>query len=352
MNLRILSTVILKDLKLFFKNRYFALITVLGLVAYIVIYLIMPSTVNETIEIGLVSPTLPSALIEGFQEEGVILRQKESEATLKNAVTAGELSVGVVLPQDLFAILMNGEKIQAHIYFSAELPQELREIYPIMVEEWISTMSGQSLNIEATEEILGPDRAGNQIPPRDRMLPLFAVFLLMVETLGLASLISSEIVGDTLRALLVTPLSVEGLFIGKGITGVGMAFTETALLMMFTGGLSDQPLLILTALFLGAMLVTGIAFLIASVSKDLMSVMAWGILVILLLAIPSFSVLLPGLTSDWMKVVPSFYLVDAVHRVTNFEASWAEVRVDLLALLGFAIVFLSSGVWVLRRRLR
>jgi ABC-2 type transport system permease protein len=247
---------------------------------------------------------------------------------------------------------MNGEKIQAHIYFSAELPQELREIYPIMVEEWISTMSGQSLNIEATEEILGPDRAGNQIPPRDRMLPLFAVFLLMVETLGLASLISSEIVGDTLRALLVTPLSVEGLFIGKGITGVGMAFTETALLMMFTGGLSDQPLLILTALFLGAMLVTGIAFLIASVSKDLMSVMAWGILVILLLAIPSFSVLLPGLTSDWMKVVPSFYLVDAVHRVTNFEASWAEVRVDLLALLGFAIVFLSSGVWVLRRRLR
>jgi ABC-2 type transport system permease protein len=174
----------------------------------------------------------------------------------------------------------------------------------------------------------------------------------MMETMGLASLISSEVVGGTLHALLVTPLRIEGLFLGKGITGVGLAFSETALLMAVTGGLNHQPLLILTLLLLGAAMVTGIAFLVGASSKDMMSVMGWGILVLLLLAIPSMNVLLPGLTSDWIRILPSYYLVDAIHRVANFEASWAEVIGNIFALLAFVGAFLALGIGVLRRRLR
>ncbi len=352
MNPRILSTIVLKDLKLFFKNRFFALITVLGLVAYAGIYLLMPREVDETLEIGLVAPTLPSSLSDQLREEGLILQVVESEDALKETVREGELLVGIVLPDDFLSALMSGEKVRAHIYFSAELPEEMRDIYPILVEEWISMISRQSLTIEATTEVLGPDMAGQQIPTRDRMLPLFAVFVLMMETMGLASLISSEVVSGTLHALLVTPLRLEGLFFGKGITGVGMAFSETAFLMAVTGGLNHHPFLILTVLLLGAAMVTGIAFWVGASSKDMMSVMGWGILVLLLLAIPSMNVLLPGLTSDWIRVVPSYYLVDAIHRVVNFEASWAEVIGNLIALLAFAGAFLALGIGVLRRRLR
>ncbi|KPK92517.1 MAG: hypothetical protein AMJ88_10700 [Anaerolineae bacterium SM23_ 63] len=352
MNPRILSTIVIKDLKLFFKNRFFALITVLGLVAYAGIYLLMPREVDEMLEIGLVAPTLPSTFADQLRDEGLILQVKDSEDALIESVSTGELLVGIVLPDNFLPMLMSGEKVRAHIFFSAELPEEMRDIYPLLVEEWISMISRQSLAIEVTTEVLGPDMAGEQIPTRDRMLPLFAVFILMMETMGLASLISSEVVGGTLHALLVTPLRVEGLFLGKGITGVGLAFSETALFMAVTGGLSHQPLLILTVLLLGAAMVTGIAFLAGAFSKDMMSAMAWGILTLLLLAIPSFNVLLPGLTSDWIQVIPSFYLVDAVHRAVNFEAGWAELGGDLLALLAFAGAFLTLGIGVLRRRLR
>lgn len=352
MNVRILSTVVPKDVTLYFKNRFFALITVLGVVAYTAIYFLMPRSVDETLEIGIVAPALPAQFVEEAQDEGLILQRMDDQETLMAAVVAGDPQVGIVLPSDLAAILARGEKVPAQIYLSAELPEELRDFFPLLVQEWVALMTGQSLDIEATQEIIGIDRAGEQVAPRDRMLPLLAVFILMMETLGLASLITSEVVGGTLQALLVTPLRVEGLFLGKGITGVGLAFVQAGFLMAVTGGLDQRPLLILTALLLGAMMVTGLAFLLASVSRDMMSVMAWGILVVLLLAIPSFNVLLPGLTSRWVEVMPSFYLVDAVHVLANLGGGWADVTTDMLALLAYAAGFVALGVLALRRRMR
>jgi hypothetical protein len=51
---------------------------------------------------------------------------------------------------------------------------------------------------------------------------------------------------------------------------------------------------VLTLLLLGSALVTAISFLIAAASRDLMSVMATGMLALILLAIPAFNIVLPG----------------------------------------------------------
>lgn len=350
MNASMIATIVRKDLVLFFKNRYFAVVTIVGLVAYTAIYYIMPRTVDETLDIGIVAPELPPAFATSLRGEGIDLQVQEDEATLKEAITEGDLPVGVVFPSDLLPSIATGDRPEVQVYFNADLPAEFRDLYPILVEEWISLMLGTPLAIDATEHVLGTDRAGAQVPPRDRMLPMMAVFLLFVEMLGLASLISAEIADGTIKALLVTPLQVEGLFVGKGITGTGLAFMESGILMAVTGGLSEQPLVILTALLIGALLVTGIAFLVASISKDLMAVMANGMLVLIVLAIPAFNVLLPGLTTDWVKILPSFYLVEAVHQVINFGASWGEVADELITLFAFALAFGGAGVLVLRRR--
>ena len=61
------------------------------------------------------------------------------------------------------------------------------------------------------------------------------------------------------------------------------------------------------ALLLGAVLVTGVGFLMASVGKDLISVMSWGVLALLVLIIPSVGILLPGVVSGWVRAIPSHY---------------------------------------------
>ncbi len=263
-----------------------------------------------------------------------------------------EYQVGIALPDDFMQKLVAEEKPQVHIYLTADVPPEFREVYALLIEELSFLLSGRPLRIDANEEILGVDRAGNQIPPRDRMLPLFAIFILMTETLGLASLISAEVETGTLHALLVTPMRMEGLFTAKAVTGVGLAFGQAAVLMAVTGGLKEQPVLMLIALLLGSLLATGVGFLMASVAKDMMSVMGWGVLVMITLSIPSFNVLLPGLTSDWVHIIPSYYLVDTVHQVANFNAGWGDVAGNLLILLAFALAFLGLGILVLRRKFR
>ena len=99
-------------------------------------------------------------------------------------------------------------------------------------------------------------------------------------------------------------------------------------------------------LLLGAVLVTGIGFIIAALGKDFMSILAWGIVALIPLFIPSFSVMFPGAVTGWVKVIPSYYLVDTVHQAANFGAGWTDIWSNLLILL----VLVWIGIVVLRRK--
>lgn len=351
MNLRIIGALVSKDFSLFFRNRFFAVITVLGLITYLIIYFVMPSSVNESLEIGLYAPVMPP-VFEQIQEEGLKIEAVESEEALREAVTVGKYVAGVALPVDIMERFMLRQKPQITVYFASDTPEEIKDAVEVLIRELAYLQTGQPLAIEVAEEILGPDMLGMQIPPRDRLRPLFAVFLLIAETLGLAILISEEVRRRTIQALLVTPMTVKGLFAAKGITGVSLAFGQAALFMAIVGGISRQPLIILGALLLGAVLVTGIGFLVATLGKDMMSVLVLGIVPLIILVIPSVGIMFPGTITGWVKIIPSYYLVDTVHRAANFGSGWGDVWQSLLMLLGFDLVILWIGITALGRKFR
>jgi len=351
MNLRIIGALISKDFSLFFRNRFFALVTVLGIVTYMIIYFVMPSSVDESLKIGLYAPVMPP-VFEQLQEESLEIEVVESDEALREAVTEGQYVAGVALPADIMEKLLLGQKTQITLYFASDTPDEIKDAVGVVIRELAYLQIGQPLAIEVSEEILGPDMIGMQIPPRDRLRPLFAVIIIMIETLGLATLISEEVEQRTIHALLVTPMTVRGLFAAKGIMGVGLAFGQAVLFMAIVGGMSSQPLIILTALLLGAVLATGTAFLTASLAKDMMSVMAWSIPVLIILIIPSIGILVPGTITGWVEVIPSYYLVDTVHQAASFGAGWGDVWRNLLVLLGFNLVIVWIGITALRRKFR
>jgi ABC-2 type transport system permease protein len=346
-----IRSLIVKDFTLFFRNPFFAFITVVGLVAYIVIYFLMPSSVDETLRIGFFAPEMLPPISELLETEGLEIKYVDSEEELKTAVLDAEVTVGYVFPPDLMQSLASGGKPIIQVYFPADLPQEAKDVYTLMLEELAFTLAGKPLNVEFKEEILGEDLVGRQIPIRDRLLPLITVFILMIETLGLASLLSTEIEGRTLQALLVTPLTVRTLFIGKGITGVGMAFLQALILIAITGGLFHQPGVVLLVLLLGAFLATGFGFLIASAGRDLMGVVAWGVLVILILSLPAFGVLFPGSVTNWVKMIPSYYLVDTINRAVNYGISWNLAMSNLAILLVVDLLIFWLGTVALRRKM-
>jgi ABC-2 type transport system permease protein len=323
---------------------------VLGIISYLIIYFLMPASVNETLRIGLYAPANMLAF-EEIKKEGLKLEPIDSREALKEMVKEGQYLAGVALPADMKEKFASGERPTITLYFAPDTPEENKEALKTMIKELAyAQQAGQILSVKISEEILGQDMLGTQIPPRDRLRPLFAIFLIMTETLGLASLISEEVEGRTIQALLVTPLRVTGLFVAKGITGVSLAFSQAVLFMAIVGGMNRSPLVVLVALLLGAVMLTGIGFFVASMAKDMMSVMAWGVVALIIMIIPSAAILFPGTIAGWVKAIPSYYLVDIAHRAANFGAGWGSVWLSLLILLGFDLVISWAGVTALKRR--
>lgn len=356
MNARILGAVILKDLTLYFRNRFFAFITILGLVAYIVIYLLLPSGVDENLTLAVYAPTIPDAFVSFLSSNNVKIAKLESDEALQKAVINSEHVAGIVLTEDVISGIVRGDATTVTVYFASDAPQEIvsaiRTVLRLAFNQLSYRLSGNPLKLELHEEIVGPDMTGQQLAARNRLLPLLAVMMLVLEMMGLGSLIAEEVTSGTLRALLITPLNVAGLFTGKAVVGILLAFVQATILMLLTGNLRYEPLLILTTLLLSSLVVTGIAFLIASASRGMMSVMAWSMLVIIIMMIPSYGVVFPGTVTSWAKAVPSYYMFDTIHQVVNFGASWGAVSNNLLALLVMGIVFMAAGVFVMERKLR
>ncbi len=345
MNWQIVKTLVGKDLTLYFRDRFFAFITVLALVAYVLLFILMPASVDETLDLAVYAGGLPATFDEAQQSSGIAITLLDSAAAVEQAVAERTVVAGIVLTGSLFS------GYELTLYLPPETPPEREEALVALLEGLGYGLSGQAATVSIRQEVIGADLVGQQIPFRDRVVPLFAVFVLMVETMGLASLITTEVESRAVYALLTTPMNMTGLFVSKGIMGVGLAFAQAALLMLFTGGLQHEPVLVLLVLLLGSLMVTGIAFLIASVARDMLSVIGWGILAVLVLSIPAMTVLFPGGTSDWMKLIPTYWLVDAVDQVANFGAGWGAVltHMGVLLLGGVGVLLLGGGV--LRRKL-
>lgn len=352
MNPHIIATLVKKDVALFTRNKFFVVLTILGLVAYVVIYFVMPASVDETLEIGLYAPGGPPPILADIQGEGLEIEEVDSEETLRQTVLEGQYVAGIALSVDFIEQIDLGARPTVNVFFVADTPEVIRTAVQSLIEELSYIETGQPLPVDISQEIVGADMAGSQIPPRDRLRPVFAVLLLITETLFLATLISEEIERRTIQALLVTPAKVSDFLGAKGMVGISLAFGEALLFMAIVGGMAAQPVPIAIALLLGAVLVTGISFFLATMGRDMMSVMAWGIPVVVVLVIPALTVLFPGVLTDWIKVIPSYYLVDTVNQAANFGGGWEDVWVNLLALVGFGVAFFWLGSLALVRRFR
>lgn len=350
MNWHTIPPLIQKDLTIFFRNKFYTFITIMALAAYIGVYYAMPNAVNEIIEVGLFTPSSSAEAARMLEADGLSFQVFENRADLQRAILDDEIGSGIAFPENLLEDVATGRRPTVDIYVPSDVDAGIHEAMRVIVEAMSLTLTGRSLNIEANEVILGRDMAGEQVLPRNRMLPLLATIVLMFETMGLASLLAEEIQAGTIRALLVSPMGTGEFFAAKGVISVAMVFTQVVVLMLVVGALKSNPLIILTTLLFGALLVTGIGFLMGAAGRDMLSVMAWGVLAMLLLGAPAFGVIFPGTMTGWAKVIPSYYLVDTLHQVINFGAGWSQISNNLLLLLVWDVALLSTGVAVLKRK--
>ncbi len=351
---RVVSAIIGKDLVAFTRDRFFLVMTGLGIVFYIGFFWLLPGSVDETIQLGVSGPMQSLALGDVSDSDGIAVVAYPSRSELVAAVETGtEVTAGLAFPDSFFDDVAAGRRASVEVIVGSGVPREIEQALTGMVGEVAFALVGSPLPVEqldARQIVLGNDRAGDQIPLRERMKPLLAVLVLLVETLALSSLVAEEIRAKTVQAVLITPARLTDFLISKAILGTLLAFTQAVLIMAAIRALSPRPALLLTAALLGAVLVTGVGLIAGSSGGDFMQVLVLGMAFLIPLMIPTIAVLFPGTAAAWVQAIPSYPLTTTIVDVSSFDAGWADVAGRLGVLVGWCVVLLTIGIMALRRK--
>lgn len=395
-----------KELKAYSRDLVYLALTLVMLVAVPIVFRFLPDQVDESITLA-VSPPITTMVGEAKdslrqlgatdeqlaeldqtdlaeQEEGLTLLEFEDEALMRGVIEGtheawqtsdGELvirdkeadeekpkdaermniDIGIGFPAGFITDVASGaDDVTVTVYSDAAVPEEIRSAMRSFVREAAYQLAGKELPVELPAEesiVLGEDRAGDQVTLRERFRPLLLFMILMMETFSMASLVSTEVLQRTVTAVLATPAKVGDFLAAKTIFGTFMSLSQALIILALVGGLTAQNWsLVLTVLFIGAVMFTGIALFVGSAGKDFMGQLFYAMLFTIPLLIPTFSVMFPGSVAGWVKVLPTYPVIDVLVRSTIYGATWSDSWVSLLYAAGWLVVLYGAGLIALKRK--
>lgn len=352
----IVAAIARKDLGEFARDRFFVLMTVLAIVFYPLFYWLLPSGVDETIRLGITSTVGVTDVVpqEGSSAAGIELVIYPDAAALETAVLEGGdgIVAGIAFPAGFVADVAAGEATTVELLLTADVPAEVRTMMSGVVSELAFAVAGEPPPVDPVTDavVLGTDRVGDQVSFRDRLRPLLAFFVLMVETFALASLVAIEVQQRTVTAVLTTPATAADFIVAKLLLGTAIAFTEALIIVGLIGGFARGAPIMVVVLLLGAVLVTAFGMVAGSYGKDFIGVLFISMVFMIPLIIPGFAALFPGTAAGWVQVLPSYGLVETIVRVTTESAGWAAVTPMLLILAAWCVVVTVAAASILNRR--
>jgi ABC-2 type transport system permease protein len=352
------GAILRKDLASFARDRFYVSVSILGLVAYVALFWALPSTVDETVSIGVRlegADALLGTLPGGAGDRGIEMVVYADTSALERAVEAGDdVVAGLDFPPGFLAQVAGGERATVRLLLPAEAPAELRPALTALVRELAYAVAGDEPPVrtpDLEDAVLGVDRSGSLLSLREQMRPLLVFLVLLVEMFALASLIAVEIHERTISAILVTPARVADVLTAKTVLGTVLAFGQAMLLLLATGTWTSGLGILSAALLLGAILVTGVAMIAGSLGRDFITIVFWSVLFMIPLTVPAVGVLFPGTAAAWIRALPTYGLVEVIVGVTAYGSTWAQALPDLALLAVWCVLVYLVGVVVLRRRI-
>ncbi len=382
----IIAKILDKDVLQYSRDKVYLILTIAGLVIFVAFFYLIPDTVDETITLGIHQTDLEE-LIEEYEEgsegEGLELVQFETEAILEGVVAddleawrteagdvvivnrdAGEprpdnaerleVAIGIAFPEDFAIKTRVGENATVKLYSDAAVPPEIKGAMSSFVRQIAYGIAGDDLPVVQPDEqsfILGVDRTGDQVSLREKMRPMLAFFVLMIETFSLASLIASEVSQKTITAILVTPATIGDVLASKTIFGSVLAFVQALLLLILVGAFTAANWWLLTLIILmGAVMFTGIGMIIGSAGRDFMGTLFYGVAIIVPLTVPAVAVLFPGSAALWIQLLPTYGIVQTLNQVAAYGAGFSEVSIYVAMTAAWLVVVYSAGLFTLKRK--
>jgi ABC-2 type transport system permease protein len=290
-----------------------------------------------------------SQLVTMFKElDSVVYREYETDSEIRQAVENGSVDMGLVLPVGFDSAIIQGDEIEITAYIWGESLAKDRTILGVTIANLVRELSGQEAPVEIESITLG-DKVS--IPWNDRLLPLI---ILMAVFLGGIFLPATSVINEkekrTLEALVVTPTSIEDIFIAKGLFGVILSLFMGIVILILNQAFGAQPLLLVLLLALGAIMAGGIGLICGALLKDITTLFAvWKSGGILLFG-PAVIYMFPQIPQWIGRIFPTYYLLQPIIDISQRGGSWPDIATNVFILIGLDVVIAGVVMLTLRTR--
>jgi ABC-2 type transport system permease protein len=133
----IVAAILAKDVLAFARDRFYVSVSILGLVAYVALFWLLPASVDETVTVGVrlegAGPVLAGL---GGDADGLRLVPFDDGTTLEAAVREDDEVVGGLdFPPGFLTDVAAGDRTTVRLVLPADAPEELRPALAAFVRE-------------------------------------------------------------------------------------------------------------------------------------------------------------------------------------------------------------------------
>ena len=212
------------------------------------------------------------------------------------------------------------------------------------VRSALRQQAGQELPADVRVE--GLNQARGEI--RLALLPIWIVFTCLGGLMVTSSTLVEEMEKKTLAAVLLAPVGLVEVLLGKVAAGFLLAFSSSAMILVLNGGGQGNsgPLALLLAL--GALLSAAGGVVLGLVARSQAAANAASSVLYMVLFVPVALADLSATMRTVSAAMPTWYLYDGVTRALLAGADLGTLRGDLAGLAVSLAVVLALGLWALR----
>lgn len=267
---------------------------------------------------------------------------------MKGAVEIGAVDIGIVIPSGFDNSVMRGERIEIKAFIWGESMAKSRTIIGVTVANMVRELTGQKSPIEIETITLGDKSV---IPWNDRLLPFIVLMSVFLGGLLLPSTsIATEKEKRTIQALMVTPTSIEDIFLAKGILGLILSFFMGILILVLNKAFGTEPILLIIVLALGAVMAAELGMLLGVYAKDFATIFTiWKSAGIILFA-PAIIYLFPQIPGWIGKIFPTYYVTQPIVELSQKGGGWADIATNTFILIAIDVALIFILLFTLRKK--
>jgi len=340
MNLRRIGVLYFREIAQGPRNFLFIFALIVPVVMTLLISLLFGTVFSGKPKLGLTDQGDSQVTAMAHAMDALIVKDYDTPEALREAVAAGAVDIGMVLPPAFDQTLARGEETQVTAYTWGESLQKDRVILGATVIVWFREIAGQESPVDIVTITLGDV---DSMSWEARLMPFV---VLMTIILGAMMVPATSLVEEkqkrTLGALTITPMSLGEVFVAKGMLGVSISMLMGMLILFMNRSFGLHPYLLMVVLFLGAIFSAEMGILLGALIKDINTLFATIKGTGIIFYAPAIFYMFPTLPQWIGKFFPTYYMIQPIVELTQQGAGWPEIAAEVFILIGLIFGFWAA----------